>query len=582
MITTPHRERPWVPRLGALVTAIVGLVNIASALTPDIRWRGHLLLQFEAVQTMRVFHALALPAGAALLLVAPYVLKRRRRALRMAIGLMLVLGFVNLLKGLDYEETILGWVAAAGLYYGRDAFTVYHDPISLRSAVWRVPLLGAACLALVTVASWVSSHGRTPPSKALRETYDLLRFHQGPLRFEHHTAAAFHHAVSFAWIPLSVHLVEIGTLLSIAYVIFRPLARPTTLPGPAVRRLAADVVRAHGRDTLSFFKLRSDKYLFFSEDRSAFVGYRVEAGVLLLSGDPVGPPEAFPDLLLKVKEFAHARGLRLGAVGASETLVAVYEALGCKTLYLGDEAIVEVDTFSLEGRAIRKVRQSVSRLTKAGFTAELRTLASLEPATLEEIERVLELGRMGAPEKGFSMGMDSIRGQGEQDTLFVLARDADGQVKGVLHFVPCYGRPAMSLSLMRRDPETPNGLTEFLVTEAVELLKERGIKEMSLNFATAARYMHDPHGPVERALGKLAKTLNPYFQIESLYKFNAKFFPRWEPRYFVYEGRFGLPRGFFAGMWAEGQIQKPTLPRLGFHRRRDDEARHNGAHPLTH
>jgi lysyl-tRNA synthetase class 2 len=114
---------------------------------------------------------------------------------------------------------------------------------------------------------------------------------------------------------------------------------------------------------------------------------------------------------------------------------------------------------------------------------------------------------------------------------------------------------------MRRDPGTPNGLTEFLVTEAVVHLRELGLEEMSLNFATAARFMHSPQNPFEQAVGKLARKLNRYFQIESLYKFNAKFFPRWEARYFVYEGHLGVPRAFLAAMWAEGQLPKPRLRR---------------------
>jgi lysyl-tRNA synthetase class 2 len=174
---------------------------------------------------------------------------------------------------------------------------------------------------------------------------------------------------------------------------------------------------------------------------------------------------------------------------------------------------------------------------------------------------VLELGRLGAPERGFSMAMDSIRGSCERDTLFVLARDEAGAVRGVLHFVPCYGRPAVSLSFMRRDPDTPNGLTEFMVTQAVEMLRERGVKEVSLNFATAARFMHSPATPLERLIGWAARKLNRQFQIESLYRFNAKFFPRWEPRYAVYEGRLGLPRMALAGMWAEGQLPKFRLRR---------------------
>jgi lysyl-tRNA synthetase class 2 len=83
---------------------------------------------------------------------------------------------------------------------------------------------------------------------------------------------------------------------------------------------------------------------------------------------------------------------------------------------------------------------------------------------------------------------------------------------------------------------------------------------MSLNFAAFARYMHSPEKPIERLLGWIATKFNPYFQIESLYRFNAKFFPRWEPRYLVYEGALGLPRASIAAMWAEGQAWKPALP----------------------
>jgi lysyl-tRNA synthetase, class II len=172
---------------------------------------------------------------------------------------------------------------------------------------------------------------------------------------------------------------------------------------------------------------------------------------------------------------------------------------------------------------------------------------------------VLERGREGAPERGFSMAMDSLQSQFADDTLVVLGRDRDGAIRGVLQFVPCYGRPTVSLSFMRRDPATPNGLTEFLVVKAVELLRERGIEEMSLNFAAFARWMHSPQRLSERLLGKLVTIGNPFFQIESLYRFNAKFFPRWEPRYLVYEGALGLPRAGIAALWAEGQLPKPSL-----------------------
>ncbi|HWE58353.1 MAG TPA: phosphatidylglycerol lysyltransferase domain-containing protein [Solirubrobacteraceae bacterium] len=553
-------DHRWLPLAGAALTALAGIVNIASALTPDIHWRGHLLLKVEGVHALQVFHALALPAGGALLLVAPYLLKRRRRALQVAVLLLLAIGLVNLLKGLDYEECAFGWIVALLLVAGRAKFNVIHAPISLRSALWRVPLVGALGLVLASFTDWVTS-GRPKWDVIIDESTALMRFKRGQLHFENHTLRAFGHVVSFQWMPLAIHFLEIATLLGMAYVLFRPLTAPNAWPSNTVRRMAAQLVRQHGQDTLSFFKLRPDKHYFFNAEGTAFVGYRVEAGTLLLSGDPVGPSEKLGELLLEVRRFARSRGLRLGAVGASTGLIDIYKRLGLRSLYIGDEAIVATDDFSLEGRSIRKVRQSVSRVTKAGYSAEPRTLAELDHGTLEQMRSVLEVGRIGKGERGFSMSMDGVDCTNQQDTLFVLARDGEGVLKGVLHFVPCYGRSAMSLSIMRRDPATPNGLMEFLVVSAIEHMRERGVEELSLNFAALTKCIRDPENPFEYALGRAASALDKYLQVESLYRFNVKFQPRWEPRYLVYEGRLGLVRAAVAAMWAEGQMPKPRMPR---------------------
>jgi lysyl-tRNA synthetase, class II len=156
------------------------------------------------------------------------------------------------------------------------------------------------------------------------------------------------------------------------------------------------------------------------------------------------------------------------------------------------------------------------------------------------------------------MSLDELRRDDHGDSLVVLGRDADGQIRGFLHLAPSYGRRAVSLSLMRRDPQTPNGLMEFLVARGIELLRDRGIEEVSLNFATFARLVHAPCGPLERLTGRALLVADAWFQLERLHRFNEKFFPRWEPRYLMYERVVGLPRVGLAALWAEGQLPKPA------------------------
>jgi lysyl-tRNA synthetase class 2 len=155
------------------------------------------------------------------------------------------------------------------------------------------------------------------------------------------------------------------------------------------------------------------------------------------------------------------------------------------------------------------------------------------------------------------MAMDALGGEHQDDCLLIVARDATGAARGFLQLVPCYGRPAMSLSLMRRDRDTPNGLTEFMVARGIGLLRECGIEELSLNFAAFARWLRAPRGRIERVLGRVVAPLDRWFQIERLFRFNNKFFPRWEPRYLCFQGRLGLPRAALAALWAEGQLPRP-------------------------
>ena len=539
-IPAPLRERRRFERLPALAAAValaVGAVNLASALTPNVAWRGHLLLRVEPVELVPLFHTLAVPASVALIVCAFYLGRRRRRAWQVAIALLVGLAVLNMLKGFDFEETGLSLAAAALLWAGRGAFYVRNDRQVLRRA------LAGTTAVVAVIAGFVAAIAHSDsPNLLARETVDLLLWRQGPVAL----------GDDVAWLPFAVGIGALAGLLALAYLVFRPLSPPVETD----RELADELVREHGRDTLAFFKLRRDTQYLFSSDRRALAGYRIEGKVMLLSGDPVGDPDSLPLLLRETCAFAEEHGLRLGAVGVGAQTLPLFRDAGLRSLYIGDEAIVETAKFSLEGRAIRKVRQSVSRLEAAGYSISAHELGELRARTRSELHNISARWLDGTPERGFSMAMDSLDPGHQPDSVVVLARDGDGTVRAFLHFVPSFGRGAMSLSFMRRDRDTPNGLTEFLVVKAIELMRERRIEELSLNFAAFARLIR-AQGAAARALS----ILDRFFQVERLYRFNAKFDPRWEPRYLVFEGALGLPRVGVAALLVEGQ-----LPRLSFSR----------------
>jgi lysyl-tRNA synthetase class 2 len=559
----PHPLRTFrradpLPVLVALAAATIATVDLFSALTPNASWRGHLLLRVEPVAELQVFHALAIPVAVILFVSAYYLYRRRLRALRFAVVLLVALGLVNLFKGFDFEEAAGDLAVAGVLWWGRASFYVEHEPLPRRAALLRVPLVAAAgCLVSFLLVA-AAAHRAALPTIA-RETIDLLLWQRGPI--------AFHDELGR--LDLAIGLLGLATLALIAYLLFRPLAAPRDLPDPEVRRLARELVRSHGSDTLAYFKLRRDKHYLFTADERAFLGYRVESGVIVVSGEPVGPTEAVPELLERLAGFAERRGLRIAAVGVGEQVKASFEQLGLRSLYIGDEAIVETSSFSLEGRTVRKLRQSVTRLEKAGYSCELVALSSVSSAELETLTAAAARWRGEAVERGFSMALDPPHGEHE-DTQLLLARDGAGELRGFLHFVPTYGRDAVSLSMMLRDQETPNGLTEFMIAKAIKAFRDEGTAEVSLNFAAFARLLHSPEGLAERLFGRLLVWADSFFQIERLYRFNDKFGPRWEARYLMYEGALNFPRAALATLWVEGQIPKLRLrpPATSRHARR--------------
>jgi lysyl-tRNA synthetase class 2 len=542
------RRADPLPLLAAVAAAAIALVDLLSALTPNVSWRGHLLLQIGSVQELRVFHALAIPVSIVLFVSAYYLYRRHLRALQLAVLLLLALAVLNLFKGLDFEEAAGDLAVAAILWLGRGSFYVDHEPLNRRAALLRAPFVAAAGVLLSFVLVLIAGHGASF-SRLARETGDLLLWQSGPLSFHDELGR----------LDLAVGLVGVSTVAVVAYLVFRPLAAPRDLPDAEARRAARELVRRHGSDTLAYFKLRRDKHYLFTHDRRAFLGYRVETGVLLVSGDPIGPTEAIPELLEQLGAFAERRGLRVAAIGVGETLKPHFEQLGLRSFYIGDEAIVDTAAFTLEGRPIRKVRQSVSRLEKAGYTSRLVRVSDLDNESAAALERVSAAWRGREGERGFSMALDSLRIDEHADTLVLVALDGEAQIRGFLHFVPSYGRAAVSLSLMRRDPETPNGLTEFMVANAIDLLRAQGIDEVSLNFAAFARFIHSPKGRAQRLFRRGLGWADAVFQIERLYRFTAKFFPRWEPRYLMYESGLGLARVALAALWIEGQIPKPRF-----------------------
>lgn len=376
-------------------------------------------------------------------------------------------------------------------------------------------------------------------------------------------AAAHPHPTADA-VPLV--LVLIGSALLLSMMLLRYLPRRTaavTRHAEHELRAAREIVDRHGHDSISPFILRPDKSFAFSD--GAVLAYRVIGETAIVSGDPVGPDDSIALVLGEFLELARVRRWRVVLWGASARHLARYRRLGLGTLCVGEEAIVDPGRFTLEGRPVRKLRQSVHRLERRGWQIVACDGRDLDRELEHEVDG-LEIAWRAKHERliGFAMGMGKFESAVRPGDLYLLARSPEGQLGAVMHFISHCGK--LSLDTMRRVGDTPNGLNEALVCRALEIARSRGVAEVSLNYAGLAHLVRTAPcgGRAKRlAAGLVVKLLGSRFQMQRLVTFNEKFSPSWRPRYLVYESRLSLPLAVLRVLQAEGYVRQPRWSRGG-------------------
>jgi lysyl-tRNA synthetase, class II len=532
----------------AWFVAAAGLLGVIDAVTPD--HRAALIGALAPEQVHGISEALVAPLGLALLVGARGLARRKRRAWQLAVVILLFLVALHLQHRFGYGAIATGLVAVA-LLARRSDFDAPGDPEAQPRLALRALLFAAAIFAYAFIALWLNRVMADQPF-----TFPFALREAARAAIGVNASGSDHLSGTFGeWFPLSVLLL---TVCAAAFLIAEWLApwRYKHALETHHRRLTRDLVGAWGADTLAPFVLRGDKSYFFDEAESAFIAYKVVGGVAIVSGDPIGPPEQFGELIGKFLDFAHARGWRVAILGASEPALHLYRAHGLHALYHGDEAVVDVSRFSLDGRPIRKVRQSVHRLERAGYTAKTRAPSTLSGAEREQLEELMRAWRGTQPERGFVMALDTLFRLDDEHALFIVGRAPDGTIAGFLHFALSRRGRALSLSSMPRLRTTPNGFNEWLVCVAIEWARENDFERVSLNFAPFAALLAPEAelSRLQRIERRALLQLKGHFQLDNLLLFNRKFFPTWQRRFVVYEKRLDLPRVGIAALAAEAYL----------------------------
>ena len=576
------------PITAAWLCLLIGLADIIEVVRPGLIYSSHLtrLHSFVPGTLVNVTHTVSVIIGLLLLMLSHGLKRRKRRAWQAVTVLLAVSAVVHVIpfrEGRIVTAVVSAFLVGALIYF-RAEFYAVGDPRTRWRALWVFLGLVVADVA-IGLTYILLARGLAQDyslwQRSVHVVYGLVGV-SGPVHFVPDRSSDLFSLLTSA--------LGLFTLVVTAYLFFRP-ARPAGRLGQQDAERVRELLKKQGdRDSLGYFTLRSDKSIIWSPTGKSCIGYRVVSGVMLAGGDPLGDPEAWPGAIHAFLDEAARHAWVPAVMGCGEHAAEVWCREGDLTaLELGDEAIVEVAGFSLQGRAMRNVRQMVARVERSGYVADVRRAGDVGCEQIGEFARQAGSWRGNPTERGFSMALGRLGAPGDENCVIATATE-DGVLRGVLHFVP-WGADGLSLDLMRRDRSAQPGVNDFLIVETIKAAESLGIKRISLNFAVFRSALERGErigaGPVLRLWRGILLFASRWFQIESLYKFNAKFTPAWVPRFFVFPGASDAPRVGLAALEAEAFLVWPKLElrrlgrRLGLGKVRRRLAALNASRPPT-
>jgi lysyl-tRNA synthetase, class II len=544
------RPRPPLSRLAvARIVQVAGLFDAVTAVLPPRHGRMVHLMHLVPTAGILSAHAATAVVGLTLLYLGAGLRRGKHRAWQIAVALAALSVVLHVLKGLDLGAAGLSALLLVMLIAVRGRFEVLPGLRNRWRALQAFTVLAGAGFLLGFAEVAVRANrlvGHPGVAHWAQEAALGLIGLDGPVRFQFKLGGDL---VSYTTGASGLLAVVVAVV-----VLLRPGERRPQRTEDDERALRALLERYGSADSLGYFALRSDKSLMWAPNGKAVVAYRVVNAVSLASGDPIGPESAWPEAIAAWLGDSARHGWTPAVLGCGAAAGRAYRKAGLDVIELGDEAVVSASSFSLEGRPMRSVRQAVNRMQRAGYTCELVRQRDMSKPLLIGVMQAADAFRDGTVERGFSMALSRLGDPRDGDCLWVLCRDADRRLRGLLRFVP-WGADGFSLDLMRGDRAADNGLTELMVVRLLASGQELGIRRVSLNFAVLrsvfARAEDLGAGPVLRIWHRILKSASGLWQIESLYRANAKYQPDWHPRYLCFPVARDLPRIAIAVLSAE-------------------------------
>lgn len=520
--------------LPAVLLFFLGVVNIISVLTPAISERLHLLRNYLPNEAIHAANYFILASGLLLLVNAAFMLKGLRIAWWFAMLLSLGSLVGNLTKAIDYEEASVAFVVLLSLISTRKEYVVKSNPRLLGIGI-QTALISVTAVIIYGVVGFYFldvKHFNIDFSLAQSIKYTLVNFF---LVGSPDLIPSGHFAKYF------IDSIQISGFLSMGFFVFTIIAPHVwkSEPNSAERIEALALTKLYGNSAMDYFKTYHDKLLFFNEERNSFISYKVLRNFAVILEDPIAAnKDVMTKSLLAFYKYCSDYGLKSISYRVPVENLDVYKRMGRKCLYLGQEAVIDLNVFSLQGGEKKSLRNALNKVNESGLKSHIYD-APLKEGLMQKLKAVSDewLRDMERKELVFSQGMfyeEEIKNQ----TVLVVENEEE-KIIGFMNIIPDYATNEGTYDLIRKTSDAPNGVMDYMIIELFNYFKQKNVRYVNLGFAPLSG-IETPESMTGRSMKFAYEKIKSFSHYKGLREYKEKFMPIWHDKYLIYEHDFDL------------------------------------------
>lgn len=520
--------------LPALGTLVIGLVNIVSVLTPEIPERMGQLRQLIPIDVIHASNIFVLIFGFFLIALSAFLLKGLRSAWWITLFLMIGSIIGHITKGIDYEEAAAAFLIGCMLIFSRRQYNVKVDA-RLRNIGIQTALIVVGFVFIYGIIGFYfinKSHfeGEFNLKQSLAYTFlNFLLIGSKDLHPETHFAKAF---------LLSIQICGGFTLSFLFYTLIRPFLLDKTPSDEELER-ASQLVKRFGRSSLDYFKTYSDKLLFVPEGVNAFLAFKVGGNYAVVLENPVSEnDDQVKNCIIKFSRFCYANGLKEIYYRVPEEDLGIYHSLKKKSLLIGEQGVVDLSTFALEGGTMKSVRNAIRKVKDLGYNIKIYEPPQKD-GLLQKIKSVSQewLEFSGHNEIAFSQGIFNPQEIKQQTVITV--ENTEEKVVAFANIIPDYKKDEGTFDIIRKTNDSPNGVIDFLMIGIFDYFKQKNTRYVDIGFAPLSGLGQSKKLP-ETTLKFAYNNIRSFSHYKGQHEYKDKFKPAWTRRYLVYSNDFDL------------------------------------------